>query len=204
MKSPGKPAPQDLTYDDVVAIVRLIESGSRFTDFRLRHGDIEVEIHRANGVVPDVAPASRMPEQLADPHANAAPAARAVAVPEGAHLIKSPMVGTFYRASGPGAKPFVEEGVRVFPDTVVCIIEVMKLMNSVSAGVHGVVERVLVENAHMVEFGQPLVAIRVTEGTEDRGQTPTRARTRTGVCPQTSGLWTSRCETRTNACGPRA
>ena len=171
MKSPGKkPAPKDLTYDDVVAIVRLIESGSRFTDFRLRHGDIEVEIHRANGnVIPDGASGPVIPGDAAasmardpiGPRPNAAAAATGVTLSPDLHVIRSPMVGTFYRASEPGAKPFVEEGARVAPDTVVCIIEVMKLMNSVSAGVHGVVERVLVENAHMVEFGQPLIAIRV-------------------------------------------
>ena len=74
--------------------------------------------------------------------------------------VTSPMVGTFYRAPEPGAKPFVDVGARVKPDTIVCIIEVMKLMNSVTAGVAGVVTHVLVENGQMVEHGQPLVAIR--------------------------------------------
>jgi acetyl-CoA carboxylase biotin carboxyl carrier protein len=161
MKAPARkrPAPAP-SYDDVLAIVRLIESGSRFTDFRLRSGDIEVEIHRANGterVIPDAAPAAMVRDPIG-PRAKAATAAPGVT--EGAHVIKSPMVGTFYRSPEPGAKPFVKEGARVKPDTIVCIIEVMKLMNSVTAGVHGVVESVLVENAHMVEFGQPLIAIR--------------------------------------------
>jgi acetyl-CoA carboxylase biotin carboxyl carrier protein len=80
-------------------------------------------------------------------------------VPPGAHVIKSPMVGTFYRSPEPGAPPFVEVGTRVQPDTIVCIIEVMKLMNSVPAGIEGTVTHVLAENAHPVEFGQPLVAI---------------------------------------------
>ena len=71
------------------------------------------------------------------------------------------MVGTFYRAPEPGAAPFVVPGVRVEPATIVCIIEVMKLMNSVAAGVSGVVTQVFVENAQMVEHGQPLLAIRV-------------------------------------------
>jgi len=71
------------------------------------------------------------------------------------------MVGTFYRSPEPGAPPFVEPGSRVEPATIVCIIEVMKLMNSVAAGVSGVVTHVFVENAQMVEHGQPLVAIRV-------------------------------------------
>jgi acetyl-CoA carboxylase biotin carboxyl carrier protein len=81
-------------------------------------------------------------------------------IPEGAHIVSSPMVGTFYRAAEPGAKPFVEPGTKVKADTIVCIIEVMKLMNSVIAGVPGVVTHVLVENAAVVEYGQPLVAIR--------------------------------------------
>jgi len=81
-------------------------------------------------------------------------------LPAGAHVIRSPMVGTFYRAPEPGAPPFVEVGARVQPDTIVCIIEVMKLMNSVPAGVAGVVTHVLAENAHMVEYGQALIAIK--------------------------------------------
>ena len=162
MKAPPRKRPLDApTYDDVLAIVRLIESGSRFTDFRLRSGDIEVEIHRANGAEAPSVPTSNV--QANAPQTPKAIPKAPVDVPAGAHLIKSPMVGTFYRSPEPGAKPFVEEGARVKPDTIVCIIEVMKLMNSVTAGVHGVVERVLVENAHMVEFGQPLVAIRVAK-----------------------------------------
>jgi acetyl-CoA carboxylase biotin carboxyl carrier protein len=70
------------------------------------------------------------------------------------------MVGTFYRAPEPGAKPFVEPGTKVKRDSIVCIIEVMKLMNSVEAGVAGTVTHVFVDNAAMVEAGQPLIAIR--------------------------------------------
>jgi acetyl-CoA carboxylase biotin carboxyl carrier protein len=69
------------------------------------------------------------------------------------------MVGTFYRAPEPGAPPFVEPGTRVGPDTIVGIIEVMKLMNSIPAGCAGVVTNVLVGNAEPVEYGQPLIAI---------------------------------------------
>jgi len=74
-------------------------------------------------------------------------------------VVRAPMVGTFYRAPAPGAAPFVEPGARVEPDTIVCIIEVMKLMNSIPAGVSGVVTQVLAENAQPVEYGQPLLAI---------------------------------------------
>jgi acetyl-CoA carboxylase biotin carboxyl carrier protein len=163
------------TYDDLLAIARLIESGSRFSEFRLRSGDIEVEVKRANGAVIPMQPAPErsnrgktgiQPEagaSIPGPPVAAAPgvaAARVTDVPPGSHVIKSPMVGTFYRAPEPGAPPFVEVGAQVEADTIVCIIEVMKLLNSVTAGVAGVVTHVLVDNGGMVEFGQPLVAIR--------------------------------------------
>jgi len=82
-----------------------------------------------------------------------------LAYPEGAILIKSPMVGSFYRAPEPGARPFVEVGQQVEADTVVCIIEVMKLMNSIPASAVGVVTHILVEDGGPVEFGQVLMVI---------------------------------------------
>ncbi|MFZ5509542.1 MAG: acetyl-CoA carboxylase biotin carboxyl carrier protein, partial [Pseudomonadota bacterium] len=88
-----------------------------------------------------------------------APARPAPVVPEGMVVVEAPMVGTFYRAPEPGAKPFVEVGQRVAPDTVVCIIEVMKLMNSIAARHAGVVAQILVNDGDPVEFGQPLVVI---------------------------------------------
>ncbi len=69
------------------------------------------------------------------------------------------MLGTFYRAEAPGKPPFVEVGTRVDPDTIVCIIEVMKMMNSVPAGVAGTVTEVVAENAHLVEYGEPLFRV---------------------------------------------
>ena len=76
--------------------------------------------------------------------------------------IKSPMIGTFYRAPSPEAGPYVEVGTEVGPDTVVCIIEAMKVMNEIKAEAKGVITQVLVENAKPVEFGQPLFKIRPT------------------------------------------
>jgi acetyl-CoA carboxylase biotin carboxyl carrier protein len=69
------------------------------------------------------------------------------------------MLGTFYRASAPGEQPFVDVGSQVDPDTVVCLIEVMKMMNSVKAGVAGTVVEVCAENAQLVEFGEPLFRV---------------------------------------------
>ncbi|MGB3935487.1 MAG: biotin/lipoyl-containing protein, partial [Burkholderiales bacterium] len=86
-------------------------------------------------------------------------AAAAQDLPAGLALVRAPMVGTFYRSPEPGAPPYVVPGARVAADTVVGIIEVMKLMNAVNAGCAGVVTHVLVENAGAVEYGQPLVAI---------------------------------------------
>ena len=76
------------------------------------------------------------------------------------HTVASPMLGTFYRAEAPGAAPFVDVGARVEPHTVVCLIEVMKMMNSVPAGVVGTVVEVCAENAQLVEHGAPLFQVR--------------------------------------------
>jgi len=102
-------------------------------------------------VVTELAPAMRPAETR---HRSAPPA-----YPANAVLIKSPMVGTFYRAPEPGARPFVDIGQQVDAKTTVCIIEVMKLMNSISAGAHGVVTQILAEDGEPVEYGQLLMVI---------------------------------------------
>ena len=99
-------------------------------------------------VAPAVAPAS-LPEAAGEPAAS----------PAAAKVIKSPMVGTFYRSASPGAKPFVEVGSAVKEGEPVCIIEAMKIMNEIESGHAGTVTRVLVENGQPVEFGQPLFVI---------------------------------------------
>lgn len=157
------------SYRDLVQIAELVRSAAQFSEFRLRSGGIEIEMKRVNG-----APAARAaaPEQRGDPvggevslePASAAlrvPHARAGAddLPAGLALVRAPMVGTFYCSPEPGAPPFVAPGARVEADSIVCIIEVMKLMNSIPAGCAGVVRRVLVDNAEPVEYGQPLIAI---------------------------------------------
>jgi acetyl-CoA carboxylase biotin carboxyl carrier protein len=76
------------------------------------------------------------------------------------HTVASPMLGTFYRAQAPGAEPFVDVGTRVEPDTIVCLIEVMKMMNSVPAGVAGTIVEVCAENAQLVDDGAPLFSVR--------------------------------------------
>jgi acetyl-CoA carboxylase biotin carboxyl carrier protein len=75
------------------------------------------------------------------------------------HTISSPMIGTFYRAEGPGKQPFVDVGSRVEPDTTVCIIEAMKMMNSVPAGISGTIVEICRENAEPVEYDTPLFRV---------------------------------------------
>ncbi len=82
--------------------------------------------------------------------------------PPGIHVIKSPIVGTFYRAPAPGADPFVREGDQVRKGQVLCIIEAMKVMNEIESDVDGVVEKILVANGEPVEYGQPLFWIKVS------------------------------------------
>jgi acetyl-CoA carboxylase biotin carboxyl carrier protein len=159
-------AHEHLTYDDLLRIVELIKSTEHFSEFRLKVGDIELELrHRKSGVP---APASAAKADAIE--STVAPLAASAEWSEGSVVIRSPMVGTFYRASQPGAPPFVEVGQAVKPDSVVGIIEVMKLMNSITANVHGTVEQILVGDASQVEAGQPIIVIRpnLTIGTDER------------------------------------
>ena len=79
---------------------------------------------------------------------------------DGLHAVRSPVVGTFYRAASPESPPFVDVGQEVTEDTVVCIIEAMKVMNEIKAEVHGVVAEVVAENGKPVQFGQALFKVR--------------------------------------------
>jgi len=162
------------SYQDLLQIVDLIKTSEQFNEFHLKVGDIELDIRRgaaahtapASPVVASAAavtsPTSAMPAPTAppppavvsEPHRTAP-----LAYPAGSVLVKSPMVGTFYRAPEPGAHPFVEVGARVDAESIVGIVEVMKLMNSIPAGQAGVVTHVLVDDGEPVEYGQVLVVI---------------------------------------------
>ena len=137
----------------------------------------ELEITEAEGKVRIVkagASAVAVPAVMAAPLSAAAPAAAAVtaapapagAAPEPApaaepagHAVKSPMVGTFYRAASPGAKPFAEVGQQIKEGEAICIIEAMKIMNEIEADKTGTITQILCENGQAVEFGQPLFII---------------------------------------------
>lgn len=104
------------------------------------------------------APMAAAPAAAGPAHA-APPVAPAADEDAGYHTIKSPMVGTFYRAPSPEASPFTEVGNQVDENSVVCIVEAMKLMNEIKAEVKGTIKKILVENAQAVEFGQPLFLV---------------------------------------------
>jgi len=151
-------AERNLTYEDLVQIVELVRATSQFSEFRLKVGDIEVSLKRANGAVRP-APAPQEASVREETPAALPRKKEPVSFSENLHLVRSPMVGTFYRAPAPGQPPFVEAGQSVEPDSILCIIEVMKLMNSIEAGVRGTVRHIVVENAAAVEAGEVLVAI---------------------------------------------
>ena len=191
-------ARENLTYEDLLQIVELIKSSEQFSEFRLKIGEIEIELRRRRsaGMAPHASPVeSRIDEgaaatlarapasahaPAAAPHAEpeaaatsavpassaaaanrAAPAGRSAATAWAADaiVVRAPMVGTFYRSPAPGAPPFVSVGQSVDADTTVCIIEVMKLMNSIPAGASGVVTHVLVGDGEPVDASAPLVVL---------------------------------------------
>jgi acetyl-CoA carboxylase biotin carboxyl carrier protein len=142
------------------------------SEFELERGDVKVRIKRggetAATVITHAVPMAAVPmavPPLQTGHSPAAPPASPSAAPPAAaeeelHTVKSPIVGTFYEAPGPGALPFVKPGDQVAAGQVLCIIEAMKLMNEIEADASGEVVKVLVNNGQPVEYGQPLFAIR--------------------------------------------
>ena len=135
------------------------ESG--IAELEITEGEEKVRISRVGQgaqavVLPAQAPVA-VPA-LATVAAAAAPASEAPVPVEG-HVVKSPMVGTFYRAASPGAKAFVEVGDEVSPGDTLCIIEAMKLLNEIEADQGGAVKEVYVENGQPVEYGEPLFLI---------------------------------------------
>jgi len=132
------------------------------TELELDSEGVRVKLKRggeSTGTVVHMAHAGPAPAAPATPVA--APTSAAPAVDEGLVAITSPMVGTFYAASSPDAKPFMAPGDRVGPESVVCIIEAMKVFNEIKAELSGTVEKVMVSSGQAVEFGQPLFLVRV-------------------------------------------
>ena len=146
---------------DIKAIIDLMKKNS-ISEFELEKEGFKIRLKRGTGQVVTMDESVMVaPVSVSNGNAAPAPAAAQPAAPANTDLdIKSPMIGTFYRAPSPESAPYVEIGTEVNPDTVVCIIEAMKVMNEIKAEVKGVVTEVQVENAKPVEFGQPLFKVR--------------------------------------------
>jgi len=152
---------------DIKAIIDLMRKNN-LSEFEMERQDFKIKLKRAVGVAPaveepgyyPVAPAAPAPLPMSAPSAPAAAATAAAAAGPPSLEIESPMIGTFYRAPSPESQPYVEVGSEVNPETIVCLIEAMKVMNEIKAEVKGVVTHILAENAKPVEFGQPLFRIR--------------------------------------------
>jgi acetyl-CoA carboxylase biotin carboxyl carrier protein len=136
-----------LSDDDVREILRLIDE-SDVSELRIETDGFKLHVVRGS------AQRTARSAQEKTPHS-------ALRTPHSANgaTIDAPMLGTFYRAEAPGAAPFVDVGTEVDPDTTVCLIEVMKMMNSIPAGVEGTIVEVCADNAALVEFGQPLFRV---------------------------------------------
>jgi len=179
---------EPINQDDVIQILRMIE-GSTVDELSLEMGDLKLIVKRKSGKTKSIQELDHTPEESTDTGLLEKPAAvknqdidtTMCAHPEekdyldkkGLIPIKAPMLGTFYRSPKPGAPPFVEVGQLVAPDDTVCIIEVMKLFNTVKAGMRGRIAKIFPKDAQMVEFQQTLFLVEEVayeeESAEQRG-----------------------------------
>ena len=180
--SKKQPSSSDITVPgvDLGQLERLLSFMSEhgLEEFEYAHGDLRIRLKKAipqpsaapvlalpmaQAAPPQVVLAAAVPNApQTPPHAASVPAQPAPAAATDEHIIKSPIVGTFYAGPSPDAGPFVRAGDFVEAGQTVCIIEAMKLMNEIEADIGGEVARVLVENGQPVEYGEPLFALRPT------------------------------------------
>lgn len=162
-----------MNVDDIRALARLVQE-TGLTELEVEERGLKIRIRGPRAIEIQTMPASLPappPQMILPPAPVAAPppaapgsgpepaAPAADAVPANWKAVVSPMVGTFYRAPSPDADPYVQPGDSVKADTVLCIVEAMKLMNEIKAEMSGVVRKILVENGQPVEFGQPMFYI---------------------------------------------
>jgi acetyl-CoA carboxylase biotin carboxyl carrier protein len=147
-----------LSDDDVREILRLIDE-SKLDELRIETPEFKLHVRRGAAAPADDPPESEPEPEQTEPAAPERPVPTSSVESNGARTIEAPMLGTFYRAAAPGAEPFVDVGKEVDPGTVVCLIEVMKMMNSIQAGVAGTIVEVCAENAQIVQFGEPLFRV---------------------------------------------
>jgi acetyl-CoA carboxylase biotin carboxyl carrier protein len=151
-----------LSDEDVREILRLVDE-SKLDELRIETPEFRLHVRRGGApAAEEEEPAARAgasDRSASEPAPAPEPAPAETTASNGAVTIEAPMLGTFYRASSPGAEPFVEVGTEVETGTVVCLIEVMKMMNSIQAGVAGKIVEVCAENAQLVESGEPLFRV---------------------------------------------
>jgi len=154
----------EFTRKDIEDLLRLID-GSDFDELKLEMGDLKLELRRRGSALTEAAPAEQAfsPAPLKGETKAAASAAVTTEAPViasgGGSEVPAPLLGTFYHAPKPGAEPFIKIGDTITSDTVIGVIEVMKLMNSVSAGVDGVVMEIIAADGQLVEHGQALIRV---------------------------------------------
>lgn len=164
-----------LKIGEIRELIRLLDETS-LSELRIETEDMKLSLKKPEATAPVVSAVTAAPvvQSIAQPSAVAATPTVAVVAPsapepaevakddKNVHIIKSPMVGTFYRASSPDVAPYTEVGAKVSPKTIVCIVEAMKLMNEIEAETTGEVVEILVENGQLVEYGQPLFKIKLS------------------------------------------
>lgn len=146
---------------DVRKIKTLIEliNSSDISEIEIKEGEESVRISRTSSLPANYAPASQPQAPQMQVIAPSAPAEAPAPSAQAGEVVESPMVGTFYRASSPTSKPFIEVGQTVAVGDVLCIIEAMKMLNQIESDKAGTITKVLVENEQPVEFGQPLFVV---------------------------------------------
>lgn len=148
---------------DIRKVKKLIEllEDSNIDELEIQEGEESVRISRNSnrGVYAQVAPAPAAPAAVATPAPAVEVASPEPAVSSNAHVVRSPMVGTFYRAPSPSSPAFVEVGQHVKVGDVLCIVEAMKMMNQIEADKAGIVEAILIEDGQPLEFDQPMITI---------------------------------------------
>ncbi len=161
---------KDMDLDLIKKLIKVVEK-SEITDFTVEEGELKISISKkqpetnfvsmpaAQAVVPQPAPAQATPQPAVTaevPKENSG----GENADEGLHEVKSPIVGTFYRAPAPDADPFVKVGDKVSVGTTLCIVEAMKLMNEIESDVSGTIVKILVENGAPVEYNQPMFLVK--------------------------------------------
>ncbi len=162
----------ELSEDDVLHILKLIDE-SKFDFFQLEVGELKITVSKGDPLplnstpqsvpaapAPAPAPTAAKPAPAAQAPATSSANVEARAAAEGLLTITAPLLGTFYVAPEPGAAPFTQVGAQVTEDTTVGLVEVMKVFNSVRAGVNGTVVEVVAQNGHFVEYGQTLFLVK--------------------------------------------